>query len=72
VNLSLENLVIDVYIKIRDLRTGAILFEQVLLNDFLRPSHCVTEFPDIVISESNENNAKDNAAIHLIQRAFLS
>jgi hypothetical protein len=67
VNLSLENLVVDVYIKIRDLRTGAILFEQVLLSDFLRRSHCITEFPDIVISESNENNARENAAIHLIQ-----
>jgi beta-mannosidase len=72
VNLSLKNLVIDVHIKIWDVKTGVMLLEQALLEDFFLQANCSTEFPNFFVPATSENNGKEKvAAIYLIHQASV-
>jgi beta-mannosidase len=66
VNLTLEDLVVDVNVKVWDVRTGRELYDQVLLKDFALASNCSTEFPTFSIPEALESSGKSSvAAIYL-------
>ncbi|KAE9364941.1 glycoside hydrolase family 2 protein [Stipitochalara longipes BDJ] len=69
VNLSLESLVVDVQVKIWSVKTGVLVFEQVLLTDFLLPANCCTEFPGFEVPGAETSKSKEMvAAIYLVQR----
>lgn len=72
VNLGLEDLFVDVQVKVFDARTGMIKFEHVLLRNFLLPANCSTEFPSFATPGAQEINDKENvAAIYLVQGASV-
>jgi len=72
VDLNLEDLVVDVQVKIWNMKTGALVFEQVLLTDFLLPANCCTEFPSFRVPEAKESMGKEHvAAIYLVRRAAV-
>lgn len=72
VNLTLEDLVVDVHVKVWDVRTGQLTYNQVLLQDFTLVANCNTEFPTFSLPEVSEDSGKKSvAAIYLIQRGSV-
>jgi beta-mannosidase len=70
VNMSLEDLVVDVQVKMFDVRSGRILHEQVLLQNFSLVANRSTEFPSFSLPEATESKAVV-AAIYLVQKGAV-
>jgi beta-mannosidase len=70
VNLSLKNMVVDAHVKVCDVRTGSLIYEEVLLRDFPLVANCSTEFPAFGLSEAIESRVAV-AAIYLIRGGSL-
>jgi len=72
VNLNTEDLIVDVQVKIWNVKTGVLVFEDLLLTGFLLPANCSTDLPSFRFPGAGESTGKEHvAAIYLVQKTAV-